>query len=92
LPADPETPEEQIGEMIFPEIHSILYWLSKDNPWGPQPKNLDDDPQFSNWEKAVLNWVKLLPNGAIYNQQIPSILNPRNLPKITIVSPQTRRE
>lgn len=86
--AGPETPKEQIGEMVFPEIHSILYWLSKDDPSGPQPENPADDPQFANWETAVLNWVKLLPNSAIYNQEIPSVLDPRNFPKITIASPK----
>jgi hypothetical protein len=74
--------------MTFPEIHSILYWLSKDDPLGPRPENPDDDPQFANWETAVLNWVKLLPNSAIYNQQIPSSLNSRNFPKIAIVNPK----
>jgi len=36
--------------------HSILYWVDKDNPRGPVPKNPDQDPQFSAWEKAIQNW------------------------------------
>lgn len=38
-------------------VHSILYWVNKENPRGPIPKNPDDDPQFSNWEYAVRAWA-----------------------------------
>lgn len=37
--------------------HSILYWVDKNNPRGPIPKNPGSDPQFAAWEKAVQNWA-----------------------------------
>jgi 1A family penicillin-binding protein len=41
---------------IVPSFHSILYFVDKNNPRGPSPKNPASDPQFSNWEAAVLNY------------------------------------
>ncbi len=38
------------------EPHSILYWLSKDDPRGPQPSNPSSDPQFNNWEYGIKSW------------------------------------
>lgn len=39
--------------------HSILYWLSKDDPRGPIPSNPNEDSQFSNWEYGVNRWATL---------------------------------
>jgi penicillin-binding protein 1C len=39
-------------------IHSILYWVDKNDPLGPAPTNPDNDPQFEEWEKAVRAWVR----------------------------------
>ena len=36
--------------------HSILYFVSKDNPRGPQPSNPYSDGQFSLWEYPVSLW------------------------------------
>ena len=41
------------------EIHSILYWVDKDNPRGPVPQNPSNDPQFPNWEYGVELWKSL---------------------------------
>jgi 1A family penicillin-binding protein len=38
-----------------PEIHSILFYVSKDNPLGDIPSNPQQDPQFTNWEWSVQN-------------------------------------
>lgn len=35
------------------EIHSILYYVDKNNPRGEIPSNPDADSQFKNWEWAV---------------------------------------
>ena len=37
------------------EPHSILYFVEKDNPQGEIPANPSGDPQFQNWEWAVLS-------------------------------------
>lgn len=38
-------------------IHSILYYVDKNNPLGPPPVNPANDPQFINWEYAVIDWI-----------------------------------
>ncbi len=37
--------------------HDILFWVDKDNPQGPVPKNPEKDPQFAAWEKGVQKWA-----------------------------------
>jgi 1A family penicillin-binding protein len=41
-----------------PEVHSILYWINKDDPLGPQSVNPESDPQFRLWEWSVQQWAK----------------------------------
>jgi 1A family penicillin-binding protein len=45
------------GDYCSGGIHSILSEVIKDNPDGPYPPNPTADPQYSNWETAVQNWV-----------------------------------
>jgi len=45
-------------------IHSILYWVDKNNPRGPRPENPANDPQFRYWEYPVQIWAA--------GQQLPS--------------------
>lgn len=40
-----------------PDVHSILYWVNKDDPMGPAPSNPADDPQYIFWETAVRTWL-----------------------------------
>jgi 1A family penicillin-binding protein len=42
----------------FASVHTILWYVNKDDPRGDFPKNPESDPQFKNWEKAVQNWYK----------------------------------
>ena len=51
------TPQSYIEEKTFKEYHCILYYVEKDNPWGPVPQNPENDIQFHNWETAVQNWI-----------------------------------
>ncbi|MCI0479871.1 transglycosylase domain-containing protein, partial [Candidatus Uhrbacteria bacterium] len=51
------TPEDLVEERVFHEAHSELWYLDKDDPRGPAPSNPQDDPQFWNWENAVLDWA-----------------------------------
>lgn len=39
-----------------PSIHSILYWVDKNNPLGPTPSNPMNDPQFLLWEEPINIW------------------------------------
>lgn len=44
---------------IFQNIHSILHYVDKNNPLGPDPTNPNNDPQYENWEYAVQEWKNL---------------------------------
>jgi penicillin-binding protein 1A len=43
-------------------IHSILYYVDKNDPTGPPPSNPESDPQYQYWEYGVQNWIKTLLN------------------------------
>lgn len=42
----------------FADGHDILYYVNKDDPQGDKPKNPENDPQYSNWEKGVQKWFE----------------------------------
>ncbi len=58
LLATNKTPQDLIEEKSFIEIHTILYWLNKDDPQGAPLEKPDSDPQFKNWETSLQNWLK----------------------------------
>ena len=85
----------KVGEKYFPQIHNILWYVEKDHPLGPPPKNPEKDPQFKNWEKGVQKWLALFPgfDPKKYNQEIPyeAKLHPVNLKSekaLEIIEPQ----
>ncbi len=51
------TPAETIIEKPYTDIHSILYYIDKDNPRGEKPQNFPQDPQYEKWERAVQKWA-----------------------------------
>ncbi|MBI5400942.1 MAG: penicillin-binding protein [Candidatus Yonathbacteria bacterium] len=55
--ATENTPTETRKIVVVPEVHSILYWVDKNNPRGPRPANHQNDPQFNLWEEPVRAWV-----------------------------------
>ncbi len=60
------------------QIHTILYYVDRNDPAGPYPLNPEADSQFSNWESPVLDWAKKnLPNFNALNQ--PDGLPTQNL-------------
>ncbi len=52
------TPFETVEEKVVPNIHSILYWVNKNDVNGPPPTTPENDPQFELWEISVQKWVK----------------------------------
>lgn len=53
-----------IGGTQYQQIHSILFFVDKNNPLGPIPTNPQEDPEFYNWEDGVAQWVsKTFPYG-----------------------------
>ena len=49
-----ENPQQEI---LSGGVHSILYWINKDDPRGDQPTNPSIDPQFDRWEYSVILWA-----------------------------------
>ena len=84
------TPPEQIEEKTYLEVHNILYYLDKNNPLGDYPKNPSADPQFNNWETAVLAWAE--KNVDEVNIKPPTevcdLRTEKNAPKIKITAPE----
>jgi 1A family penicillin-binding protein len=88
------TPPDLIEERAYQEIHSILYYVDKNNPLGDYPEDPSQDPQFLNWEEPVLEWARQQPcaDGLCYNQNPPTeyddVHTKENQPKVKITSPK----
>ncbi|MBU1349230.1 transglycosylase domain-containing protein [Patescibacteria group bacterium] len=52
------TPADLVEERTYHEAHCELWYIDKDDPRGPAPSSPQDDPQFWNWENAVLAWAE----------------------------------
>lgn len=50
------TPKETIEEKVITNVHSILYWIDRNDIQGESPNNPSKDSQFKNWETSVQNW------------------------------------
>jgi 1A family penicillin-binding protein len=79
------------------QLHTILYYVNKNDPAGPPPANPEGDPQFDNWESAVQKWGRAtIPNfDSLFNQAgssvggaFPSSGNIPSGTQINISSPQ----
>ncbi len=83
------TPPAFIINKIYKEVHSILYYVDKDNPQGPPPADPAKDPFYAAWEGALQTWaakqgiIGELPPTGYDDLHIPA-----NKPEITIISPQ----
>lgn len=54
--ATENTPKETREERIITNVHSILYWVKRDDILGAPPANPDDNPQFNHWEIPIQRW------------------------------------
>lgn len=54
--ASPNTPKETIEEKVITNVHSILYWVDKNDILGPVPSNPSSNYQFNHWEIPIQNW------------------------------------
>lgn len=87
------TPNETKEERVIKDIHSILYWVSKNDPKGESPKNPENDPQFRLWEPPILKWAEKNPT-LVTGYDISSIPKeydnvhiPENMPVVEIIEP-----
>jgi penicillin-binding protein 1C len=54
--ATPLTPKETLEEKVITNVHSILYWVDREDILGPAPRNPEDSIQFKNWEFPLQQW------------------------------------
>ncbi len=84
---DPQSLKPVLRGEMGPAPHSILYWVYKDNPRGPQPVNPAADPQFNNWEFGVQRWVFGNYMGTPSTSDPNMIVPPPTTPTVTIPGP-----
>lgn len=54
--AGANTPKETMKEKIVTNVHSILYWVDKNDILGAPPLNPANDSQFSHFEIPIQDW------------------------------------
>ena len=86
------TPEETKQEHVTQNVHSILYWVDRSNPYGPKPSNPSSDPQFKLWEGPVRRWATQNGYGATgamtgKPSAFDDVHKPGTGPKFNITSP-----
>lgn len=54
--ASANTPKETTEEKVVTDVHSILYWVNRDDILGAPPADPSSNPQFTHWEIPVQNW------------------------------------
>lgn len=91
------TPNETREERVIKNLHTILYWVSKNDPFGPQPENPSNDPQFRLWEAAILQWGANNPNlvTGYEENSIPKeyddVHTLKNIPVVKIIEPSVSK-
>lgn len=90
------TPNELAREKTLIQVHSILYWLDKNNPNDPKPINPEDDPQFKMWETPVKKWAQEKGIKDQTEQDIPQekddVHRPEYAPILVVESPIENQE
>jgi 1A family penicillin-binding protein len=82
------TPPETQQEVFLPNVHEILHWVNKSDPYGAVPDDPAQDPQYDHWEYPVMKWLQ--------TQNTPDPIKPSGnddvhtrftKPKISIINP-----
>ncbi|OGL89947.1 hypothetical protein A3I45_01740, partial [Candidatus Uhrbacteria bacterium RIFCSPLOWO2_02_FULL_53_10] len=75
LLATEDTPIRLRENKVFVTHHTILHYVNRDDPFGPEPGGSSSDPQYAGWESAVQNWVQrqeALLGAAFVNEEPPT--------------------
>lgn len=90
-PATTNTPSNLKQEQVVTNIHTILYWVDKNDPTGPIPTNPEADQQFNLWEYSIRQWAKshgyIDQNITATTRNFNTLSVAENTPKFTITSP-----
>ncbi len=73
-----------MGTLPKEDIHTILHYVDRNNPLGPEPRYPEKDPQYSHWQAAITNWVN--PQPILPPEPLPGdpIIPPDNQPPVDI--------
>ena len=86
------TPKETREERPIINVHSILYWINKNDPLGQPPANPENDSQFELWETPIQKWLIGRTISGYTQDDVPknqdSVHKPEFYPKISIVEPK----
>lgn len=88
LPANTDIPEELKVETEVFNHHSILFYVDRNDPLGPEPEDPGQDPQFNTWEEAIKAWAE--KNQQSSNEELinnSELIKEENKPTITIETP-----
>jgi hypothetical protein len=86
------TPNELRVDKVVGAVHSILYWIDRNNPRGPVPEHPENDSQFANWEYPIRKWAQ----EHTMSDENPSVVIPTltddvhtltSAPQVNIISP-----
>lgn len=82
------TPPEYREERRYPGAHSELYYIDRANPSGPAPARPENDPNFANWEAAVVAWIQKHGGGtATPPTEYDDVHTEANMPEMVVTSP-----
>ncbi len=85
------TPPNLREQRVVKQIHSILYWVNRNDPTGPPPISPNDDPQFNLWEYPIRKWVIsqgiMEESPSVIPTQTDSTHRPEFAPVITVTNP-----
>ncbi len=91
--ATADTPLELLDEILIGGVHSILYWVNKNDPRGIGPENPDDDSQFSHWEYGVQKWARGRGYDELDEGDIPTEFDDTHgaeyAPRVSITAPNS---
>jgi membrane peptidoglycan carboxypeptidase len=85
------SPAETREEKVVRAIHSILFWVNRNDPRGADPENPDADPQFKLWETPIRTWAQSQGLADQTTEVIPKetddLHRPEYFPQLSITSP-----
>jgi len=90
------TPFDLREEKAIQNVHSILYWINKDDPQGIAPKSTSSDSQFNNWDTQVIKWAEtngfLDEDESIIPTEYDDIHTPEKFPKIKEITISPKKD
>ena len=93
--ATENTPKETKQEKIITNVHSILYWIDRNDILGAPPADPTDNMQFNHWEIPVQNWWAQnkykysITTWSEMPQETDDVHIDANKPIISIIEPNT---